>query len=220
MVIEFKGDSELKFTTWHHKGDYIATVCPEGNRSAVFIHQLSKMQTQNPFIRNKGLVQCVRFHPTKPHFFVVTQRSVKYYNLAQQKLIKKMMPSSQWISSIHIHPGGDNLLIGTYDRRVCWFDLDLASKPYKTLRYHKLAVRSVRYHQRYPLFSTCSDDGTIHVFHGKVFNDLLQNAFVVPLKVLRGHEIVDDIGVLDIMFHPHQPWLFSAGADSTIKLWT
>jgi len=106
MVIELKGDSELKFTTWHHKGDYIATVCPEGNRSAVFIHQLSKMQTQNPFIRNKGLVQCVRFHPTKPHFFVVTQRSVKYYNLAQQKLIKKLMPSSQWISSLHVHPGG------------------------------------------------------------------------------------------------------------------
>jgi len=51
-----------------------------------------------------------------------------------------------------------------------------------------------------------------------VYNDLLQNAFIVPLKVLRGHRVIDDIGVLDIMFHPFQPWLFSSGADATIRL--
>lgn len=29
---------------------------------------------------------------------------------------------------------GDNLIVGSYDRRLCWFDLDLSTKPYKTLR--------------------------------------------------------------------------------------
>ena len=28
------------------------------------------------------------------------------------------------------------------------------------------------------------------------------------------------LGVMNIIWHPHQPWLFSAGADSYIKLWT
>jgi len=219
MLIEFKGDLCLEFVTWHHKGDYIATVCPEGNRSAVFIHQLSKMQTQNPFTKNKGRISCVRFHPTRPHFFVVGQKNIRIYNLSEQQLIKKLIPGVTFISSLHIHPGGDNVIMGAYDKRVCWFDLDYGSKPYKTLRYHRYAVRSVRFHPRYPLFATCSDDSTIHVFHGMVYDDLLKNAFIVPLKVLRGHKITDDIGVMDIIFHPFQPWIFSAGSDATIRLW-
>jgi len=218
MKIEYRGSFELRFVTWHYKGDYFATVCPEGNRSAVHVHQLSKMQTQNPFNKSKGRITCVRFHPSKPHFFVVTQKNIRIYNLAEQQLIKKLQPGVTWISSISIHPGGDNLIIGSYDKRVCWFDLDYGSKPYKVLSYHKYAVRSVRFHPRYPLFATCSDDGTVHLFHGMVYNDLLQNAFIVPLKVLRGHRIIDDIGVLDIMFHPFQPWLFSSAADATIRL--
>ena len=30
---------------------------------------------------------------------------------------------------------GDNLILGGYDKRVCWFDLDLSSKPYRVIRY-------------------------------------------------------------------------------------
>lgn len=52
------------------------------------------------------------------------------------------------------------------------------------------------------------------------FSDLLQNALIVPLKKLKGHEAFDDFGVFDTLFHPLQPWLFSSGADSTIKLYT
>jgi len=58
-----------------------------------------------------------------------------------------------------LHPGGDNLIIGTSDKNVCWFDLDLDNKPYKTMQYHSKAVRQVAYHNTYPLFATASDDG-------------------------------------------------------------
>lgn len=34
-----------------------------------------------------------------------------------------------------IHPMGDHLIVGGYDRKVCWFDLELSDKPYKVLRY-------------------------------------------------------------------------------------
>jgi len=53
-----------------------------------------------------------------------------------------------------------------------------------------------------------------------VYNDLLQNPLIVPLKILRGHKVVDDYGVLDCEFHPFQPWIMSCGADNTLRLYT
>ena len=34
-----------------------------------------------------------------------------------------------------VHPSGDHLIVGGYDRKLCWFDLELSEKPYKILRY-------------------------------------------------------------------------------------
>lgn len=65
--------------------------------------------------------------------------------------------------------GGDNLLVGTYDCKVLWFDLDLSTKPYKTLRLHSTAIRSVDYHRSYPLFASGSDDTSLIVSHGMVY---------------------------------------------------
>lgn len=33
-----------------------------------------------------------------------------------------------------IHSSGDHVIIGSLDRRMVWFDLDLSSTPYKTLK--------------------------------------------------------------------------------------
>jgi len=52
------------------------------------------------------------------------------------------------------------------------------------------------------------------------FSDLLQNPLIVPLKKLQTHEKRDEFGVLDVNWHPVQPWVFSTGADSTIRLYT
>ncbi len=72
---------------------------------------------------------------------------------------------------------------------------------------------------RYPLWATCSDDASLYVLHATVYADLLQNPLIVPLKRLKGHREMDGFGVLDCAFHPTQPWLLSAGADHTVKLW-
>ncbi|KAK2920533.1 hypothetical protein Q8A73_000018 [Channa argus] len=206
---------------WHAKGDYLASVMPDhSSHLQVFIHQLSRRRSQNPFKRNKGLVQCVSFHPFRPYFFVATQRSVRIYNLVKQEMSKKLQANSKWISSMAVHPGGDHVICGSYDCRLSWFDLDLSTKPYKMLRHHKKAVRGVAYHRAYPLFASASDDGSVIVCHGMVYNDLLQNPLIVPVKVLRGHVITHDLGALDVTFHPTQPWVFSSGADATIRLFT
>ncbi|GJJ74666.1 ribosome biogenesis protein ERB1 [Entomortierella parvispora] len=211
----------VKQVTWHRKGDYFSTVAPDANNSAVLIHQLTKHQTQQPFKKTKGAVQRVMFHPTKPMFFVATQRYVRQYNLQRQELVKTMMTGVKWVSSLDVHPAGDNLIIGSYDKRLCWFDLDLSSKPYKTLRYHTQAIRSVAYHKRYPLFASCADDGHVQIFHGMVYNDLLQNPLIVPVKILKDvHKRVDALGALCVEWHPNQPWLISSGADHTIKLFS
>ena len=136
----------------------------------------------------------------------------------KQELVRKLNPGAKWISSIDIHPAGDNVIIGTYDKRIHWFDMDLSAKPYKTLRYHHAAVRQVAYHPRYPLFASSSDDGSVLLFHGMVYNDLMQNPLIVPVKTLKAHNVVSSLGVLDIVWHPTQPWIFSCGADSQIKL--
>ena len=61
--------------------------------------------------------------------------------------------------------------------------------------YHAKAIRNVNYHKRLPLFASCSDDGSIQIFHGMVYNDLLQNPLIVPVKILKGgHQIVDSLG--------------------------
>ncbi|KXJ78016.1 hypothetical protein RP20_CCG005849 [Aedes albopictus] len=211
---------EIKQVTWHGRGDYFATVMPEAANRSVLIHQLSKRRSQFPFSKSKGLIQCVLFHPVKPCLFVATQRHVRVYDLVKQELLKKLFPSCKWISSMAIHPKGDNLLVATYEKKMMWFDLDLSTRPYQQLKLHHSAIRNVAFHLRYPLFASASDDRSVIVSHGMVYNDLLQNPLIVPLRRLEHHERVNDFGAFDVVFHPTQPWLFSSGADNTVRLYT
>jgi len=216
VVIEM--NKRIKSVVWHVKGDYFSTVSPQSSTTSVLIHRLSRAQSFAPFTKSKGLVQAVVFHPERPFFFVASQRHIRAYNLTKQSLIKKMLCPAKWISSLDIHPGGDHLLIGSYDRRVCWYDMDLSSTPYKTLKYHKKAVRSVCFHSSYPMFASCSDDGNLHIFHGMVYNDLLTNPLIVPVKILRVQEPRNDLGLLHAKFHPKQPWIVTGGSDHKMRL--
>ena len=160
----------IKQVTWHHKGDYFASVMPNGKNKSVVIHQLTKRQSQVPFKKSKGLVQKVLFHPTKPFFFVATQRFVRVYNLVKQELAKKLVANCHYISSMAVHPQGDNVLIGSFDNKLGWFDLDMSGKPYKNLKYHTDSVRQVAFHpSNYPLFASASNDGKVIVAHGRVY---------------------------------------------------
>uniref|UniRef100_A0A8D2IVH3 Ribosome biogenesis protein BOP1 n=1 Tax=Varanus komodoensis TaxID=61221 RepID=A0A8D2IVH3_VARKO len=215
-----KHGKPLTQVAWHGKGDYFASVAADNSHLQVLLHQASKRWSQAPFRRSRGPVQRVLFHPARPFLFVATQRCVRVYNLLRQELAKKLLPNCQWVSSMALHPGGDNLICGSYDSKLAWFDLDLSTKPYRVLRHHKAALRAVAFHPHYPLFASGSDDGSVIVCHGMVYNDLLQNPLIVPVKVLKGHAPAHELGVLDVLFHPSQPWLFSAGADGTIRLYT
>ncbi|CAF3439066.1 Ribosome biogenesis protein erb1 [Fusarium graminearum] len=212
--------SAIKVINWHKRGEYICTVSPTGQRSSVAIHAISKHLSQLPFRKLPGLAQTAQFHPSRPLFFVATQRMIRCYDLQREELVKVVQPGARWISSFDVHPGGDNLIVGSYDRRLLWHDLDLSARPYKTMRFHPEAIRAVKFHRTLPLFADASDDGTLQIFHGKVVSDLMENATIVPVKMLRGHKVISKLGVLDVDWHPKHPWCLSAGADGTCRLWT
>jgi ribosome biogenesis protein ERB1 len=162
----------------------------------------------------------------------------------KQQLVKTLNPGVKWISSIDIHPLGgtsafrlsrsletvadffasldtqtDHVIVGSYDRRLVWHDLDLSTAPYKTLKYHERAIRAARYHPTLPLFVTASDDGNLHILHQTVYNDLLTNPLLVPLKRLHQSAPVDSLGVLDACWHPREAWVVTVAADGTAICW-
>lgn len=47
----------------------------------------------------------------------------------------------------------------------------------------------------------------------------MTDPLIVPLKILKGHDIANGLGVLQIRWCPGQPWLVSAGADGNVNVW-
>jgi ribosome biogenesis protein ERB1 len=60
--------------------------------------------------------------------------------------VAKYKSGSKFISSIAVHPKGDNFVLGTFDKKVIWFDMDMGSEPYKVMKYNEKAIRSVSFH--------------------------------------------------------------------------
>lgn len=217
-ICALQTNKDVAMVRWQSKGDYFVSVSPKAGAAAVLIHQLSKGMSQQPFKKAKGESQLACFHPSKPFLFVASQQHVRIYHLVKQSLAKRLVPNCRWISSIDVHPSGDHLIVGSLDKKVVWFDLDLSTTPYKALKYHERAVRSCQFHRRYPLMASASDDSAIHIFHSMVYSDLMRNPLIVPVKILHGHTIANKLGVLTIAFHPTQPWIFTGGADGKIIL--
>lgn len=220
VLVQLIVRAPVRAISWHRRGDHFSTVSPRGQKSALAIHTLSKHMTQLPLKSLKGYVQTAQFHPSKPILFVASQHSIRSYDLAKQQLLKVLQPGAKWISSFDVHPGGDNVVVSSYDKRLLWMDMDLSNKPYKTFRFHTRGVRAAKFHQGgLPLFGDASDDGSIQVFHGKVMGDLMENASIVPLTVLRGHKVTGSLGVMDLDWHPDLAYCVSGGADGTCRLW-
>mmetsp|Transcript_46422 Transcript_46422/g.85007 ORF Transcript_46422/g.85007 Transcript_46422/m.85007 type:complete len:742 (+) Transcript_46422:61-2286(+) len=218
-------DGDVQQLCWHVKGNYCAAVSPKAKAAsnACIVHALQQQKSMHPFTKTKGgagNIQACAFSPTKPLFYVAAKRSVRVYDLVAQKSVKTLLSGASWIGSLSMHPGGEHLAVGSYDRRLVWFDLDLGATPYKTLQYHDRAVRRAAFHQgRYPLLAAASDDATVSILYAHVSDNLLQGPMIVPVKRLVGHAVHQGFGVLDCTWHPTQPWLFSSGADHRVLLW-
>lgn len=130
---------------WHRKGDYFATVSPRGGSSSVLLHQLSKGVSQNPFKKVDRTIVNVSFHPSRPLLFLCSQKAIRLYDLSRQLILKKIPVHVKQLTSMAVHPSGDHLVVGSLDQQVSWFDLELSSEAYQTLRYtHKFVHMETR----------------------------------------------------------------------------
>ncbi|KAF9617492.1 hypothetical protein IFM89_036651 [Coptis chinensis] len=82
-----------------------------------------------------GLPVSSVFHPSRPIFFIVTKKAIRVFDLVKRKLIRTLEPGVREVSSIAIHPTGDHLIVGSCEGKLCWFDMDLSSQPYRKLKY-------------------------------------------------------------------------------------
>eukprot|EP00922_Rhytidocystis_sp_ex-Travisia-forbesii_P008182 GHVS01012054.1.p1 GENE.GHVS01012054.1~~GHVS01012054.1.p1 ORF type:complete len:321 (-),score=49.86 GHVS01012054.1:165-1127(-) len=229
--VRISHSTTVKKLSWHRRGQFICAVCPSGATASeqCHIHSLGKHQTVRPLRRTiSGKIQAASFHPTKPWFVVAYYKALRIYDLKRRQeddtkatstsagLVKKLQGCDQ-ATCLSVHPGGDHVLVGGDNKRAVWYDLDLNDKPFKILRGHKAGVKEVSYHSKQPLMATATSDGLVHVYHSRVFTDLLQNPLIVPLKQLR----LSASGpiVKHICWHPSLPWIFTTLSTSSIALW-
>ena len=55
-----------------------------------------------------------------------------YYHVYVSSFWMGTVIAFTWLLLVHV---GDNVIAGSYDKKLCWFDMDLSSKPYKVLRF-------------------------------------------------------------------------------------
>ena len=76
-------------------------------------------------------------------------------------------------------------------------------------------MNRVKFHPKLPLLAVGSEDGTVQVFHARVFEeDLSRSPMLVPVSRLLAGDLTTDV-----CWHPHQPWLISAAANGCVKIW-
>lgn len=225
VLIQVTLRSPPRTIAWHGAGSYLVSVSSQARRSAVALHSLPKHATSLPIRRAAGIPEAAAFHPSRPHLFVASRQIVRVYDLQRQEQARPaLQPGARWIAGIDVHPAsGDHVLLPCYDRRLLWHDLDASSRPYRTMRFHAAAVRCARFHRApggtVPLLADGSDDGTVQVYHAKVVADSMEAPTIVPVKTLRGHVVKDALGVMDLDWHPRQPFLVTGGGDGTARLW-
>uniref|UniRef100_A0A915PT60 BOP1 N-terminal domain-containing protein n=1 Tax=Setaria digitata TaxID=48799 RepID=A0A915PT60_9BILA len=206
---------------WHYRGDFFATFAGSKSAKFIYIHQLSKYKSQQPFSRLKGMITVLSFHPREPFLFVGTQRHIRIYDLVKCQLKKKIMTGSQWVSSMALDCRGDNVFVGGHDRTFSWIDLQLSNKPWKSVKHHTAAIRAVVQHARYPLIATVSDDSTAVVYYARISSDPFKENEFVPVRRLRTKTAQKNgLSILAAIFHPSQAWLITAHVDGSIALFT
>jgi ribosome biogenesis protein ERB1 len=217
LMITHKNSVEK--VTWHPLGDNFVSATSEGKSCRIVLHQLSKRASQTLFHTYNGKIVGIIFHPTKPYLFFASQKEITIFDLTKQETLCNLPSCSGVISTIALHPSGHHLVIVSKDKRMYWYSLESRKKLNTVFCFHTARVQALAFHNTEPLFASSADDGTCQVFFIKNNKNQITKPTLVPIKTLNEHRSVDFSGVIDCVFHPTQPWIFTAGADAKCYLY-
>ena len=100
-------------------------------------------------------------------------------------MVKKFVSNLNTITNLSLHRGGDNIIAGTKDGKVAFFQIDMSTEPFKILDYHGDKIRGVEFHNSYPLAVSSSRNGKLLLYHFNVHEDIIADPVIVPLKSIK-----------------------------------
>lgn len=203
----------------HHRENFLAFLVRRGDSRKIEVLNFAKLSTTTLSLKTKTAIQKIEFSPTKAQLIILSQTHVFLYDLVKHENQKKLLTGAKGLSCLAIHRTGSNILVGSKDRQLLWFDLDWKNLPYKKMRVHSGALENCRFSQHLNLFSSSADDGSIVVQFGKVDEVGFASPQIVPLKTLKGHKVYKNRGVTDNNFINGTHWILSVGYDGNIFLW-
>ena len=103
-------------------------------------------------------------------------------------MIKKFVSNLNTITNISLHKGGDNIISGTKDGKVGFFQIDMSTEPLKILDYHGDKIKSVDFHSTYPLAISSSRNGKLLIYHFKTNDDIISDPVIIPLKSIKANK--------------------------------
>jgi ribosome biogenesis protein ERB1 len=84
-----------------------------------------------------------------------------------------------------LHRGGDNIIAGTKDGKVAFFQIDMSTEPFKILDYHGDKIKGVHFHNHYPLAISSSRNGKLLIYHFNIHEEIIADPVIVPLKSIK-----------------------------------
>ena len=61
----------------------------------------------------------------------------------------------------------------------------MSTEPFKIMDYHGDKMKSVSYHNSYPLAISCSRNGKLLVYHVGINDDIISEPVIIPLKSIK-----------------------------------
>lgn len=211
-----KLDSPATWMAWHRRGDYLATLHSQSQKHGqrLFIHQISRRASQSPLSRLLGTPRACLFHPSQPKLTVLTDMSLRIYDLSKQKLAKKLRLSAKHPSYLTLHPSGDHIVVAHLDGSLLWYDLNGSDRPHRKLQQGS-AIRASVFSNRFNLLASCTDAGFINIMHASIDQeDYSKDPLIVPVKVIA----TNGGGLNSMTWHPSQPWLLVGSENGTISI--
>lgn len=136
---------------------------------------------------------------------VGTDKTIKIWNISQNKLEKKLFDNNEGEVAIDFSPDDKYLASGSWDKDVKIWDLK-TGKVITRLKGHTQALRSVCYHPGGKLLASAGWDRDINIWYAE--SGLLYKKFSGHKECIR-----------TLAFSPDGRYLASAGYDLYIKIW-